>query len=245
MIVLIIGSTYAYFQASGGTGTNIDVKVTTYTTDVFNFEVGSDISIYADATSFASGKGNASGSTFAKAILTANNKTNTPTKNYYMYLDITNNSFVYTQNEDVPELILTITDKDKNEVTTIPGLEHKEVTDGKGTIINGFDITNKNGLVTLFDNREIVANPQSVEEWIVTVTLVNYNANQNANTGKSFSAKLKIESSSLDNDTISICDAQTKLADCIKTQFVSNKDNVGILYHDSTLVNGAKDNSYR
>ena len=245
LIVLIIGSTYAYFQASGGTGTNTDVKVTTYTTDVFNFEVGSDISIYADATSFASGKGNASGSTFAKAILTANNKTNTSTKNYYMYLDITNNSFVYTQNEDVPELILTITDKDKNEVTTIPGLKHKEVTDGKGTIIKGFDITNKNGLVTLFDNREIVANPQSVEEWIVTITLVNYNANQNANTGKNFSAKLKIESSSLDNGTISICDAQTKLVDCIKTQFVSNKDNVGILYHDSTLVNGAKDNSYR
>ena len=74
LLVLIVGATYAYFQASGGTGTNTDVRVTTYTTDVFNFEVGNDISIYADATSFASGKGNASGSTFAKAILSANNK---------------------------------------------------------------------------------------------------------------------------------------------------------------------------
>ena len=56
LLILIIGATYAYFQASGGTGTNTDVRVTTYTTDVFNFEVGNDISIYADATSFASGK---------------------------------------------------------------------------------------------------------------------------------------------------------------------------------------------
>ena len=86
LLVLIVGATYAYFQASGGTGTNTDVRVTTYTTDVFNFEVGNDISIYADATSFASGKGNAVGSTFAKAILSANNKTNTATKYYYLYI---------------------------------------------------------------------------------------------------------------------------------------------------------------
>ena len=74
LLTLIIGATYAYFQAGGGTGTNTDVKVTTYTTDTLSFEVGSDISLYADQTTFASGKGNVAGSTFAKAILTANNK---------------------------------------------------------------------------------------------------------------------------------------------------------------------------
>ena len=37
LLALIIGATYAYFQASGGTGSNTDVKVMTYTTDVFNF----------------------------------------------------------------------------------------------------------------------------------------------------------------------------------------------------------------
>ena len=244
-VVLVIGATYAYFQSDTSDSKSTDVKITTNTSDTLSFSVGSSLQFSADQFTFTEGGKNASDTTTATAILTANNKTNTAAKNYYMDLDITNNSFVYTQNEDVPEFIITITDKDKNEVTSIPGLKHKEVTDGKGTIIKGFDITNKNGLVTLFDNKEIVANPQSVEEWIVTITLVNYNANQNANTGKNFSAKLKIESSSLNNGTISICDAQTKLADCIKTQFVSNKDNVGILYHDSTLVNGAKDNSYR
>ena len=80
LLSLIIGATYAYFQASGGDSTSANLRVTTYTTDVFNFEIGDDISIYADQTSFGSGKGNALGKTFAKAILTANNKTNTTTE---------------------------------------------------------------------------------------------------------------------------------------------------------------------
>ena len=135
LLVLIVGATYAYFQASGGTGTSANLKVTTYTTDVFNFEVGNDISIYADATSFASGKGNAVGSTFAKAILTANNKTNTATEHYYLYLNISNNTFTYTQDENTPELLLTITDAGGNAVTDITSLAYKTVTDGKGKYI--------------------------------------------------------------------------------------------------------------
>lgn len=56
LLALIIGASYAYFQASGGASTSANLRVTTYTTDVFNFEIGSDISIYADQTSFGSGR---------------------------------------------------------------------------------------------------------------------------------------------------------------------------------------------
>ena len=45
LLVLIIGATYAYFQASGGTGTSANLRVTTYTTDIITFEVGSNINI--------------------------------------------------------------------------------------------------------------------------------------------------------------------------------------------------------
>ena len=38
LLALIIGATYAYFQASGGTGTSANLRVTTYTTDVFRSE---------------------------------------------------------------------------------------------------------------------------------------------------------------------------------------------------------------
>ena len=246
LLVLIVGATYAYFQASGGTGTSANLKVTTYTTDVFNFEVGSDISIYADTTSFASGKGNASGSTFAKAILTANNKTNTATEHYYLYLNISNNTFTYTQNENTPELLLTITDGNGNAVTDITSLAYKTVTDGKGTSISGFDITTGIGLITLLGNREITANPQKTDTWNVTVTFINYDKDQSKNAGKSFNAKLIAQQKEISDSVSDYCKNGDNLANCIIS--LGAPDVFGatkVYHHDENLVNGANDNSYR
>ena len=237
LLSLILGATYAYFQASGNSGSSTNVNVTTYTSDLLTFEIGDDIAVYADQTSFASGKGNATGSTFAKAILTANNKTNEATKNYYVYLNISENTFTYTQNESTPELLLTIKDTSGNEITSITGLTHKTVTDGKGASISGFDITTKSGVITLFDNREITANPTKTEEWNITVTFVNYNANQTGNAGKSFNAKLMIQQESQSN--------QTLLADYVISQYTGTQGDNALYYHNSTLTNGAGDNSYR
>ena len=242
LLVLIVGATYAYFQASGGTGTNTDVRVTTYTTDVFNFEVGNDISVYADATSFASGKGNAVGNTFAKAILTANNKTNTSTEHYYLYLNISNNTFLYTQNENTPELLLTIKDAGGNAVTDITSLAYKTVTDGKGASISGYDITNKSGVITLFDNREITASPAKTEQWNITVTFVNYDKDQSKNTEKSFSAKLMIQKEKIKETVATVCSNGQTLSSCIIS--MDGKDDT-LYHHTSSLTNGAGDNSYR
>ena len=191
LLVLIIGATYAYFQASGGDGTSANLRVTTYTTDIITFEVGSNINIETNATLFSQGKGNASGTTFARATLTANNKTNSATENYNLFLNISDNTFAYSVDTNTPELILTIKDKSNNEVTSIEGLTYKAVTDGKGTTIKGFDITNKNGLLTLF-NKDITTTSKTVEEWNVTVTFVNYNKDQTKNAGKKFDAQLII-----------------------------------------------------
>ncbi len=191
LLVLIIGATYAYFQASGGDGTSANLRVTTYTTDIITFEVGSNINIETNATLFSQGKGNASGTTFARATLTANNKTNSATENYNLFLNISDNTFVYSVDTNTPELILTIKDKSNNEVTSIEGLTYKAVTDGKGTTIKGFDITNKNGLLTLF-NKDITTTSTTVEEWNATVTFVNYNKDQTKNAGKKFDAQLII-----------------------------------------------------
>ena len=236
LLSLIIGATYAYFQASGNIGSSTNVNVTTYTSDLLTFEIGDDIAVYANQTSFASGKGNATGSTYAKATLVANNKTNEATKNYYVYLNISENTFTYTQNESTPELLLTIKDTSGNEITSITGLTHKTVTDGKGASISGFDITTKSGVITLFDNREITATPTKTEEWNITVTFVNYNANQTGNAGKSFNAKLMIQQESQSNQT---------LADYVISQYTGTQGDNALYYHNSTLTNGAGDNSYR
>ena len=246
LLVLIVGATYAYFQASGGTGTSADVKVTTYTTDVFNFEVGNDISIYADATSFASGKGNAVGSTFAKAILSANNKTNTATKYYYLYLNISKNTFTYTQNEDTPEILLTIKDDAGNEITSINDLTYKTVTDGKGATIKGFDITTGIGLITLLNNKEITASPQKTDTWNLTVTFINYDKDQSKNAGKSFNAKLIAQQKEISDSVSDYCKNGDNLANCIIS--LGAPDVFGatkVYHHDENLVNGANDNSYR
>ena len=191
LLVLIIGATYAYFQASGGDGTSANLRVTTYTTDIITFEVGSNVNIETNATLFSHGKGNASGTTFARATLTANNKTNSATENYNLFLNVSDNTFAYSVDIKTPELILTIKDKSNNEVTSIEGLTYKTVTDGKGTSISGYDITNKNGLLTLF-NKDITTTSTTVEEWNVTVTFVNYNKDQTKNAGKKFDAQLII-----------------------------------------------------
>ena len=237
LLSLIIGATYAYFQASGNSGSSTNVNVTTYTSDLLTFEIGDDIAVYADQTSFASGKGNATGSTYAKATLVANNKTNEATKNYYVYLNISENTFTYTQNENTPEILLTIKDTSGNTITSISDLTYKTVTDGKGVSVSGFDITTKSGVITLFDNREITANPTKTEEWNITVTFVNYNANQTGNAGKSFNAKLMIQQESQSN--------QTLLADYVISQYTGTQGENSLYYHNSSLTNGAGDNSYR
>ena len=52
-----------------------------------------DRNISASQENFAHGLGNRTGSTTASAMLTANNATNTATRNYNLYLDIKNNGF--------------------------------------------------------------------------------------------------------------------------------------------------------
>ncbi len=235
LALLVVGATYAYFQNQYGSASNADVNVTTYTTDVLTFETGDAINISADQESFAQGKGNKSGSTFARATLQANNKTNTAIANYYVYLNISSNDFEYSKDNSSPELLLSITDNSGNQVTKLTGLNYITVTDGSNKSISGFDITDKSGLITLLDNKEISASPKKIEEWNITITLVNYNYDQNANTGKNFSSKLIIQREKM----------KTPLADYVISQYTGTQGENGIYYHDASLTNGAGDNSYR
>ena len=122
LILTVVTATYAYFQAQTGEGSQTDVKITANTVDTLTFETGSAISLSIDQENFAQGTGNQIDTTFARAILSANNKTNTATEHYYLYLNIENNSFTYTQDENTPEILLSINDDSNNEITNINGL---------------------------------------------------------------------------------------------------------------------------
>ena len=250
LIAVVVGATFAYFAAqSGGTG-NINVNAGTATTDNLSFQVGSAISLTANQEDFGSGAGNKSGSTFARATLTANNATNNATRNYYVYLDITSNDFEYTTVDEQAEIVLKVTGPDGSEVTSISGLTRK--TSGVDTnAVEGFDITTSTGLITIADNYEIVSTGTEEQEWTIEVIFVNLASDQNANTGKSFSASLIIQEDLIPTMVADICESGDNLASCIvefNTLAGDGADN--IYYHDGTgsYTNAdqeAGDNSYR
>ena len=246
LVITVIGATYAYFVAQTGEGKSTDIKINANTVDTFTFEAGSALNLSLNQENFASGKGNQTGTTFAKAMLTANNKTNTATEHYYLYLNISNNTFTYSIDNNTPEILLSIKDGSNNEITTLTGLTYKTVTDGKGASIKGFDITTKSGLITILNNREITTTSSKTEKWNVTVTFVNYNSNQAGNAGKNFTAKLMIQKEKIPTVLSDVCTSGNNLATCITT--LSNKSEpsiVNIYHHTSSLTNGAGDNSYR
>ena len=76
LLTLIIGATYAYFQASGNIGSGTDVNVVTATSDLLTFKIDKDINIIVSQSDFKKGAGNKSDSTKASAILTASNSKN-------------------------------------------------------------------------------------------------------------------------------------------------------------------------
>ena len=235
LIALVVGATFAYFKAQGGTGSSTEVKVTTYTTDMLTFTTGNAISLYADQSSFGQEKGSLSGETFAKATLVANNKTNEATDNYYVYFNIENNTFIYTLGEDKPELILTVTRPDGNEVTEISGLTHTTVQDRENKSISGFDVTTTNGLITIANKKTITATPSKEEQYTLKLTFVNYEGDQTANATSTLSAKVMIQKEPI----------VTTLASYITNLYTGTQGANNIYYHDTSLTNGAGDNSYR
>ena len=242
LALTVITATYAYFNAQVGDPAVADIKVNANTVDTFTFSNGSAISFSINQDNFASGKGNQTGSTYASALLTANNKTNTATEHYYLYLNIEDNTFTYSINESTPEIIMTITDGSGTEVTDISTLNHVIVTGANGAQVSGYDITNKNGLITLFNNRKITTTSSKEEKWNIKVTFVNYDKNQSANAGKSVSAKVMIQKEVIPFHQT--CNDNT-LACHIAKLYTGTQGQNGIYYHDASLKNGAGDNSYR
>ena len=245
LIALVVGATFAYFKAQGGASSSTEVKVTTYTTDMLTFTTGSAISLYADQSSFGQEKGSLSGETFAKATLVANNKTNEATDNYYVYFNIENNTFKYTLGEDKPELILTVTGPDGNEVTSLPGLTHKVVQDRENKSISGFDVTTTNGLITIANKKTITATqatPSKEEQYTLKLTFVNYEGDQTENATSTLSAKVMIQKEVIPfHET---CNDNTLACHTAKL-YTGTQGANNIYYHDANLTNGAGDNSYR
>ena len=244
--ILLIASTYAYLQGQTGEGSQTDVKITANTVDTLTFETGSDLTFKATQDNFAPGKESIVRSIYAKAMLSANNKTNTATDSYNVYLNIVENNFIYTQDSNTPELLLQVTNSDDEEVTNLSGLTYKTVTDGQNETISGFDVTNKNGLFSIATDKEITTTSFKEEVWSLSLVFVNYDANQSENAEKNFKANVIIQKNKIIDSVDEVCNSGDNLNNCIISLY-NNADSIGtrLYHHDANLENGANDNSYR
>lgn len=206
LIVAVVGATFAYFQAQGGTAANATVTVQTGTAGLAAFKDFTDLTLSADQTTFAQNAGNITKSTTGTVSWQAPGAAGTSTPSatdrtfcYTVSLVIGANGFGYSVNTDTPELLFNIT-KAGSEITSgISGATYKSVTDGKSQSLSGWDITTLKNVTlnipgTDGNKHTIIADAgvQKTESWTASVTLVNLGTDQSGtNAGKTMSATLK------------------------------------------------------
>ncbi len=263
LVVLITSATYAYFVSSVSSPAISDVNLGSEVSGGLTFTAGSALNLTASLANFAEGDGSLSGSTESSANLKASSAIGSATENYYIYFNITENNFVYSQDVNTPELLLTITDPNGNELTSLtnhPELTHKTVIDAlTGDEITGFDVTTFKGLITVDDSYEISTTDTTVgvtQNWNVKLTFVNLNVAQTLNEGKVFESELILQAIKLNYADVTLAKmgySAIELSEIISKQkpdfnnietenkgLFSVEDDYGISYY----FRGAVDNNW-
>ena len=192
LILMLSTATFAYFSMIQVTTLSPQVQAESAVTDWLIFSTGDPINIEASEENFGEDMGDISGRTYGGALLQVSDSSKEVSYNYNVILNIVENEFVYTTPTEEAELLLKVTDPDGMEVTNIPGLVYKEVTNGNGEVLRGFDITTEVGNYYIANNYEITSNLQTQHIWNVEVILVNLDSDQNANAGKMVDAYLEV-----------------------------------------------------
>jgi len=199
LLVAAVGATFAYFTAQGGASSDAKINVATGTAASSTLGTYSVINIYADMSNFTEGAGDQTGTSEGTVSWTAPGATSTYTPTeadrtmcYTASLTVDANDFVYTTDDETPELTLTATKGG----TVV--LQDKDITTGTATVqipteLDGTDYTHK--LVA-------EAGRTVSDTWELTVTLHNLSSDQSAcvvgdgsdcNTGKTFTGKVTFE----------------------------------------------------
>ena len=229
--ILIARVTYAYL-APAFNSAKTDVMGSSDTVDDFKFELGDPLKIDATPTTLKENGTNYVTSTTAKALLKANSTKNTATYNYYVYFQIASNTFTYSDGS-TPEIILTVTNPNGEEVTSIEGLTY-----GTFNGVSGFDVTTKEGTFNIANSYEITSNSSTsytTQSWTIKITYLNLSIDQSTNFGNSMGVNVYITKN----------EKKPTLAEYVISQYTGTQGENGIYYHNSSLTNGAGDNSYR
>ncbi len=233
VIALLVGKlTFSYLGPTLGEDLSNEGEVTA-SGDTLIFTKGSNLSLSATTDNFQTGGSNLSSTTNPKVRLIASSKTNSASATYYVGVVINSNSYTYTTSDNTAEVILTIKDENSNNVTSgVDGLTY--VTSGG---VSGFDVTGKTGLFNIKTDYPISTTSSSTgttHTWTFTLTFVNLGTDQSDN-----------ENASMDLDVYLQKEKILTLAEHVISQYTGSQGDDSLYYHNSTLNNGAGDNSYR
>ena len=201
LLVAVVGATFAYFTAQGGTASQADIVVQTGKAGSSSMATFKPINIYADATNFnQTDKLSRSGETTGTVAWTAPTSTTGSTVSeadrsfcYTATLSITNNTFVYSSTNTAKAAEITFTAKRNSDVL----VENKDITtegnNGVATEQNPAEVkipTTKGG--TDYTFKLVPAAGETItDNWTISATLVNLDLDQNDNTGKNFAGAVK------------------------------------------------------
>ena len=161
LILMLSTATYAYFTMIQVSNVSPHVQAGSATTDWLVFSTGDPIELTATEENFGKSMGDIVGRTYGGALLQVSKQGEEVSYNYNVILDIATNEFVYTTPTEDAELLLIVSDPNGNELTEIEGLEYKEVTNGNGEVLRGFDITTATGTFYIAENYAITADLQT------------------------------------------------------------------------------------
>ena len=234
VIALLVGKfTYSYLGPTVSEDLETQGEVTA-SGDTLIFTKGNNISLSATTDNFTTGGTNLSSTTNPKVKLVASTKTNQANATYYVGVLIKNNTYVYTTSGNTPELILTIKDEKGNNVTSgVDGLTY--VTSGG---VSGFDVTGKKGLFNIKTDYPISTTSSSAgttHTWTFTLTFVNLGTDQSDNENASMNVDIYLQKE----------EYKLPLNEYVISQYTGTQGENSLYYHNSSLTNGAGDNSYR
>ena len=194
LLVAVVGATFAYFSAAGGTGTTGNVTVSTGTAASSEFGTMNAINLYADASTFAEGGKDVTGSSTGTVKWTAPGAAGTVTPSladrtfcYTAALEITANTFVKSA--------ANATNVNELEFTAVKGTETIIDKQSLVTLTTGEAVTGTINIPTTKGDMKhtLVADAGASvsDSWTITVTLKNQAFNQNDNAGKQFTGVIR------------------------------------------------------
>lgn len=234
VIALLVGKfTYSYLGPTISDDLETQGEVTA-SGDTLIFTKGNNLSLSATTDNFTTGGTNLTSTTNPKVKLVASTKTNQANATYYVGVLIKNNTYVYTTSGNTPELILTIKDEKGNNVTS--GVDSLTYVTSGG--VSGFDVTGKTGLFNIKTDYPISTTSSSAgttHTWTFTLTFVNLGTDQSDNENASMNVDIYLQKE----------EYKLPLNEYVISQYTGTQGENSLYYHNSSLTNGAGDNSYR